>query len=309
MNFEEFLAQEDVVILDGGMSTALEEEGLTMSNPIWNAIGLVAAPKLVGEAHRKFFDAGANVVVTNTYFCSSWIFKDMGFTVEESQDYLRLACQIARKAREVSTGKQAKFIAGGVSCYGVQYSNLSEYTGAYDQPDDEYYAHHKERFDIFEEEGVDLLAIETIPNYRESLVLLDLLREYPDLKAYFSSTLSDPYHLGDGHPYADLQKKLEAHPQIIAYGTNCVKPDLVRPYLEKVSQTASKPLLAYPNGFGAYDPVIKEFTGDMVDFKTLFKEEAESWRQLGCRLIGGCCGSDAADIRVLAEIFHGEGDA
>lgn len=306
MNFEEFLDQEDVVILDGGMSTALEEEGLTMSNPVWNAIGLVAAPDLVRRAHRKFFDAGANLVVTDTYFCSSWIFKNMGFTVEESKDYLRLACRLAREARQASSADQEKFIAGGVSCYGVQYSNLSEYTGAYDQADEEYYAHHKERFDIFAEEEVDLLAIETIPNYRESLVLLDLLKEYPNMKAYFSSTLSDPDHLGDGHPYADLQARLEAHPQILAYGANCVKPELIRSFLEKVGQKETKALLAYPNGFGAYDPVKKEFTGDMVDFKELFTKEAETWRRLGCRLIGGCCGSDASDIKRLAEIFHGE---
>ena len=302
-NFEQYLKENDVVILDGGMSTALEEQGLTMSNPVWNGIGLIAAPKLVEKAHKEFLDAGANVIITDTYFCSSWIFRSLGFNTQESRDYLALAVDLARNAVAKSTGSQEKFVAGGISCYGVQFSNLSEYTGDYDVPDSEYRAHHKERMDVFVEKGVDLFAIETIPNFKESVVLLDLLKEYPDMKVYFSSTLSDSEHLGDGTPYSELQPLLEEHPQILAYGANCVKPELIKPFLEFAGKKAKKPFVAYPNGFGAYDPVAKEFTGEMVDFKKLFKDEAKEWKSLGCKLIGGCCGSDAADIKVLADVF------
>lgn len=303
MNFEQYLKENDHVILDGGMSTALEEKGLTMSNPVWNAIGLIAAPKLVEQAHIDFLNAGSNVIVTDTYFCSSWIFRSIGFDVEESKKYLELAVDLAKSAVKKSKGSQEKFVAGGISCYGVQYSNLSEYTGDYDVPDSEYRAHHKERMDIFSKKGVDLFAIETIPNFKESVVILDLLKEYPDMKAYFSSTLSDAEHLGDGTPYSELQKLLEEHDQILAYGANCVKPILIKPFLTNINKNAKKPFVAYPNGFGAYDPVAKEFIGEMLDFKKLFKDEAEEWKSLGCKLIGGCCGSDASDIAVLSSIF------
>lgn len=302
--FMDFFNETEVVVLDGGMSTSLENLGITMSNPVWNAAGLIAAPELVKKAHRLFFEAGSNVVITNSYFCSSWIFRSIGFDVNESKDYLALSVKLAQEAREEATGKQEKFVAGGISCYGVQFSNLSEYHGDYDVPDSEYKAYHKERMDIFYENGVDLFAIETIPNYKESLVLLDLLKEYPDMVAYFSSTLSDAEHLGDGTPYSELRPLLEDHPQIIAYGTNCVKPQIVEEYLEKYSKDAKKPFVAYPNGFNSYDPDKKEFTGPMVDFKQLFNEEALEWKNLGCKLIGGCCGSDWNDIEVLVEVFN-----
>lgn len=300
-DFKTYLEKSSVVILDGGMSTALEEKGLTMSNPVWNGIGLIAAPSLVKKAHQNFFEAGANICITNTYFCSSLTFQPLGFTRDEVKGYLQKSVQLVKAAREEAEADHEMFVGGSISCYGVHYSNLSEYTGDYTQTEAEYRKHHKEKFEVFSEEGVDLLVMEAIPNFEETKILLDMLTEYPNLIGYMSNTLDDGQHLGDGTPYAKLQPLLEDHPQIVAYGSNCVSPTIMDEFISYATKQATKPLVAYPNGFSEYDPVAKEFVGDMVDFDRLFTEKAEAWIKQGVKIIGGCCGCGTSPITSLKQ--------
>ena len=60
-------AKKGVVLLDGGMSTALEELGADLRCDLWTAKYLHEHPEQIVEAHKRFYTAGADVVITSSY--------------------------------------------------------------------------------------------------------------------------------------------------------------------------------------------------------------------------------------------------
>ena len=103
MNFSAFLKQ-NLVILDGGMGTLLQKAGLAPGElpERWN---LTHAAE-VTAIHRAYFDAGSNVVNTNTFGANI-----LKFSTDELDDIVRAAVENARAAAARSAGTQAKFIA------------------------------------------------------------------------------------------------------------------------------------------------------------------------------------------------------
>ena len=103
MNFRTFL-KDNLVILDGGMGTLLQKAGLMPGElpERWN----LTHPDEVTAIHRAYFDAGSNVVNTNTFGASL-----LKFSAEELDDIVRAAVENARRAARASTGEQAKFVA------------------------------------------------------------------------------------------------------------------------------------------------------------------------------------------------------
>ena len=103
MNFRTFL-QNNLVILDGGMGTLLQKAGLAPGElpERWN---LTHADE-VTAIHRAYFDAGSNVVNTNTFGANI-----LKFSTDELDDIIRAAVENARAAAAQSVGTQAKFVA------------------------------------------------------------------------------------------------------------------------------------------------------------------------------------------------------
>ena len=103
MNFRDFL-KDNVVILDGGMGTLLQARGLMPgeSPEKWN----ITHPDEICAIHRAYYEAGSNVVSTNTFGANL-----LRFTECELDEIVRCAFENAKKARLESTGGQEKFIA------------------------------------------------------------------------------------------------------------------------------------------------------------------------------------------------------
>ena len=103
MKITDFL-KENILILDGGMGTLLQERGLAIGElpERWS----ISHPEVITEIHRAYFDAGSNVVNTNTFGANSLKFSD-----EELDEIVRAAVDCARAAREQSSGEQEKWIA------------------------------------------------------------------------------------------------------------------------------------------------------------------------------------------------------
>ena len=119
----------------------------------------------------------------------------------------------------------------------------SEYRGNYGLSQTELVDFHRERLELLLEAGADLLAIETIPDITEIQALIELLAQHPKATAWLTVTLKDAHHLCDGTDLRVFQQLAESSEQIIAYGVNCVQPDLVLPALEYLKKNATKPLV------------------------------------------------------------------
>lgn len=303
MDFTEFLTNNPVV-LDGAMSTPLEKLGADTNNDLWTAKALIDNEELVYEVHKMYFEAGADLIITDTYQANVQAFEKVGYSEKEARNLIKKAVKIAQKARddyENRTGKH-NYIAGTIGPYGAYLANGSEYRGDYELSAEEYQQFHLPRIEELVNAGVDILAIETQPKLDEVLAILELLKEkYPQQKVYVSYTLSDDDTISDGTPLPRAIHALEDYSQVIAVGINCVKLELVEPALKNMKEITDKHLIVYPNSSAVYDP--KSKTWSQPKTSTTFEELIPNWYEAGARIIGGCCTTGPKEIKAVADFI------
>ena len=303
MDFTEFLTNHTVV-LDGAMSTPLERLGADTNNDLWTAKALIDNEELVYEVHKMYFEAGADLIITDTYQANIQAFEKVGYSEKEARNLIKKAVKIAQKARddyENRTGKH-NYIAGTIGPYGAYLANGSEYRGDYELSAEEYQQFHLPRIEELVNAGVDILAIETQPKLDEVLAILELLKEkYPQQKVYVSYTLSDDDTISDGTPLPRAIHALEDYSQVIAVGINCVKLELVEPALKNMKEITDKNLIVYPNSSAVYDP--KSKTWSQPKTSATFEELIPNWYEAGARIIGGCCTTGPKEIKAVADFI------
>ena len=283
------------MILDGGLSTQLELGGADLENTLWSASVLLDNPGAILAAHRAFVEAGADVLITASYQVSFEGFAARGLDAATAEAALRASVRIAREAA-AEAGREV-LVAASVGPYGAILADGSEYRGHYGLTHAELVAFHRRRIEILLEAEPDLLAIETIPSIAEAKALVEVLAGFPGARAWFAFTCVDGATIADGTPFAESVALVASSPQVIAVGVNCTSPEFVEELIEVARGVTSKPVVVYPNRGGGWDPGTKHWHGvegaDLLDL-------APAWRAAGASLIGGCCGTDAADIESLA---------
>ena len=303
MDFTEFLTNHTVV-LDGAMSTPLERLGADTNNDLWTAKALIDNKELVYEVHKMYFEAGADLIITDTYQANVQAFEKVGYSEKEARNLIKKAVKIAQKARddyENRTGKH-NYIAGTIGPYGAHLANGSEYRGDYELSAEEYQQFHLPRIEELVNAEVDILAIETQPKLDEVLAILELLKKkYPQQKVYVSYTLSDDDTISDGTPLPRAIHALEDYSQVIAVGINCVKLELVEPALKNMKEITDKHLIVYPNSSAVYDP--KSKTWSQPKTSATFEELIPNWYEAGARIIGGCCTTGPKEIKAVADFI------
>ena len=65
--FAQRVAQQQVVVIDGGLATQLEAQGCDIRNPLWSASVIESNPQAIVDAHRAYLDAGAEIIITASY--------------------------------------------------------------------------------------------------------------------------------------------------------------------------------------------------------------------------------------------------
>jgi homocysteine S-methyltransferase len=98
------------VIVDGGLSTALTEQGYDLSHKLWTARLIAEEPAALVRAHRTFLDAGAEVLITSSYQASVDGFVLNGATIDEARTLLQSTTDIARQA----VGDRSAVVAASV---------------------------------------------------------------------------------------------------------------------------------------------------------------------------------------------------
>ncbi|WON75777.1 homocysteine S-methyltransferase [Serratia sp. UGAL515B_01] len=298
------LADNRTLILDGALATELEARGCDLTDPLWSAKVLIENPQLIYQVHLDYFSAGAQCAITASYQATPQGFLARGLDEQQSLTLIAKSVQLAQQARSdylaLHPQTSPLLVAGSVGPYGAYLADGSEYRGDYHLPQEEMMAFHRPRINALAKAGVDLLACETLPSFAELLALLALLKEFPTLGAWFSFTLRDSQHLSDGTPLKNVVTVLEANPQALAIGINCIALENVASALQHFATLSKKPLLVYPNSGEQYDPVSKTWhqcdnqQGHLVG-------QIAGWQSTGARLIGGCCRTTPADIRAIVE--------
>ena len=289
MNFREYL-KEHIVILDGGMGTLLQAAGLLPGEhpERWN----LTHPEEIVRIQKAYFDAGSNVVATNTFGANI-----LRFSEDELEQIIAAAIQNAKQAREESRGTQEKFIALDIGPTG----KLLRPLGDLDFEDAVEVFAKTVRLGV--KYGADLIVIETMNDSYETKAALLAAKENSELPVIVTNAYGADEKLMTGASPAAMVAMLEGM-GADAIGANCsLGPAQLRGVAKALLSVASVPVVMKPN---AGLPVA-------VDGKTVFNVDAQSFAKEvasmvkdGVRVVGGCCGTTPAYIQALTDAIKDE---
>ena len=202
-------------------------------------------------------------------------------------------------------------VAASLGPYGAALANGAEFHGNYGfaSEREEYaalMAFHRERIEVLAATEADLLAFETVPSMLEARAIVEALAERSEKLpgeaasspgAWISFTCRDGKQTAHGELLRDCAAMLDAVPQVRAIGVNCTAPRLIAPLLAELRAGTGKPLAAYPNSGEGWDAVHRCWTGEQD--VAGFGELARTWYAAGAQLVGGCCRTGPAHVRMV----------
>jgi homocysteine S-methyltransferase len=277
------------MLLDGGLSTALERLGHNLNTSLWSGELLRTAPDQIEAAHRAFIDAGAQIIITSSYQISMDGCAKRGWTEQDVRDALLLSTELARSA---AAGTKT-LVAASVGPFGASLADGSEYRGNYGKSKAELKNFHRMRLQVLSEGQPDLLAIETIPEIKEAEAILELLHEQ-DIKIPFWVTFSckDDRHISSGEFFKDAVALVSGIVGAIGVGVNCTAPEFVTPLL--ASAKSRIPYVVYPNSGRTWNAENKEWEG--APASGFSEMQIFEWKERGAKVIGGCCSIGPEEI-------------
>ncbi len=294
--FTRRLATGAPVVLDGGLSNALEDAGADLSSRLWTARLLLDEPGRVADVHAAYFRSGAEVATTATYQASVPSLVDAGLTRTDAEALLTAGVGVAREVRdrEAAASGRELWVAASVGPYGAVLADGSEYTGRYGLTAAQLRDFHGPRLELLAAAGPDVLAVETVPDLDEAAVLVELLDDL-GLPAWLSYSV-DGDRTRAGQPLAEAYAALAGHPALVATGVNCSAPGDVLGALETARAATGLPGVAYPNRGEAWDDEAKAWSGSGAFDPAL----VPTWVEAGARLVGGCCRVGPVDVAAIA---------
>ncbi len=311
---------ERIILLDGAMGTLIQsykldeaafrgarfaEHDKTLSG--FSDVLSLTQPDIIGEIHRRFLDAGADIIETNTFTATSISMADYGLE-HLSKEVNVAAAQIARAVADQHTAKSGRkrFVAGSMGPTNKTASLSPDVSNpAYRAVTwDDLYEAYKLQAEGLIEGGVDLLFVETgfdTLNMKAGLAAVnDLNTErlsagLEALPVIASGTITDRSgRTLSGQTVEAFYYSVE-HANLFAVGLNCaLGAEEMRPHVEEISRIARVPVVCFPNAglpneMGEYDQTPAEMAAILESFADA------GWLNLA----GGCCGSRPDHIEAI----------
>lgn len=278
------LLQERLLCCDGGFGTALFKKGLGAGelSERWN----VSHPQDVVEIHRSFLDAGADIILANTFGANVYHYDE-----EEMEQVIRAGIACAKQA--VAESKKEAFVALDIGSTGKLLPPMGSL------PFDEAVESFAKMVRIGADAGADLVWIETMNDVYELKAAVVAARENCDLPVFATAVYDANARMLTGTSPESVVAMLEGL-GVAALGLNCgIGPDAAKTAVKVLSDYASVPLIVKPNAGLPH----------VVDGVTCFDVEPEdfaaSMEEIMCypgvRIVGGCCGTTPEHVRAAWE--------
>ena len=300
------LADGELVIIDGGMGSQLQAEGVPMDEVAWSARANLDQPDVVQRVHEEFIRAGAEVIIANTFAASRAGLEPAGLG-ERVTEANRNAMRAALQAREAAASRPVA-VAGSMSSFcpiamdaGALGNPLS--SPAAEDPRFPGLADFREQAGLLAAAGADLIALEMIDGQGYGRAALQAAAE-TGLPVWLGisparlddGTLGTLPELGDGDSLDDLLSAL-ADPSLAAVTVMHADPGLTLDAIETIRRHYAGPVGVYAET-GDWRPPNWVFDG-LTPGEYL--QQAITWAAHGAQLIGGCCGTGPGHIRALAD--------
>ena len=284
MNIRERLGKE-LLFLDGGMGTLLQAEGLAPGElpETWN----IEHPEKVEAIHRRYYEAGSDVVLANTFGANVCKFHDDRYTVEE---VIRAGIANAKRAGE-QIGKET-YVALDMGPTGKLLKPMG------DLDFDDAYEAFAEAVRYGEKYGADLIHIETMSDTYEVKAAILAAKENSSLPVFVTMIFDERGKLLTGGDVPSVVAMLEGL-RVDALGLNCgLGPKQMLPILNDLRRYTSLPIIVKPNaGLPKQKNGETYYDVEPDEFARIMQEVVKG----GACVIGGCCGTTPEHIEKLVE--------
>ncbi|WKK65763.1 homocysteine S-methyltransferase family protein [Lutimonas zeaxanthinifaciens] len=315
----EAILKERIMILDGAMGTMIQAykfteedyrgerfkdfEVLLKGN---NDLLSLTQPEAIKEIHRKYLEAGADIIETNTFSGTTIAMAD--YSMEDL--VYELNFESARLAKEAALEYTAKdpskprFVAGSMGPTNRTASMSPDVNdpGFRAVTFDELRVAYKQQGEALLDGGSDLLLVETVfdtLNAKAALFAIEEIKEERgiDVPIMLSGTITDASGRTLSGQTAEAFLISVSHIPLFTIGFNCaLGANLLQPHLEAIAPKtdiaiSAHPNAGLPNAFGEYDETPEQMAGQI---------EAYMERNL-VNIVGGCCGTTPEHIKAIAE--------
>ena len=279
--------KDHILIFDGAMGTMLQKEGLPIGdNP--EIFGIKNPHKLL-KIHKKYLEAGSNVLTTNTFGCNELKVNKLGYTVEE---VIERAVSIAKQAIEESDKSKPRFVALDIGPIGEMLEPMG--TLSFDRA----YEIFKRQAIQGEKSGADLIIIETMMDLYEAKAAVLAAKENTNLPVICTMTFDENGRSFTGCLPEAMVATIEGL-GVDALGVNCsLGPKQLLPIVKTITELANVPVIVQAN---AGLPVIKEGQAVYEMNDEEFFQGVKDFVDLGVSIIGGCCGTNETFIKKISD--------
>ncbi|NND61685.1 MAG: 5-methyltetrahydrofolate--homocysteine methyltransferase [Flavobacteriaceae bacterium] len=312
--------QQRILVLDGAMGTMLQRYNFTEEDfrgdrfkdfhkPLKgnNDLLSITQPEAIAEVHSKYFEAGADIVETNTFSGTTIAMADYdleNLVYEINFESAKIAKEVADKFTEQNPNKP-RFVAGAMGPTNKTASLSPDVNdpGYRAVTFDDLRIAYKQQAEALLDGGADLLLVETIfdtLNAKAALFAIEEVKEERqiDVPIMVSGTITDASGRTLSGQTAEAFLISVSHIPLLSVGFNCaLGAKQLTPHLEVVANRTNLAVSAYPNAglpnaFGEYDESPEQMAAQIEEY--LDKKLVN--------IIGGCCGTTPEHIKAIAEI-------
>lgn len=309
-----------ILVLDGATGTMLQQYNFSESDyrgdrfkdyPTSlkgnNDLLSLTQPEAIAEIHKKYLEAGADIIETNTFSGTSIAMAD--YNMEDLVYELNFeSAKIAKKVAEEFTKQnpdKPRYVAGSIGPTNKTASlspdvNKPEYRAI---TFEELRKSYKEQVEALIDGGVDVLLVETIfdtLNAKAALFAIEEVKEErnTDIPIMVSGTITDASGRTLSGQTVEAFLASISHIPLLSVGFNCaLGAEQLKPYVQRLSSktqfyTSAHPNAGLPNAFGEYDQSPEEMKNLIEDY---LKDGI-------INVIGGCCGTNPNHIKAIADV-------
>ncbi|MFJ7917639.1 MULTISPECIES: methionine synthase [unclassified Lysinibacillus] len=295
-----------ILILDGAMGTMLQNENLSAEDfggeeyDGCNENLVLTRPDVLEKVHRKYLEAGADIICTNTFGGTPLVLNeyDLGAKAEEIN---KRAVEIARKVvEELSTSDWPRFVAGAM---GPTTKTLSVTGGiTFDELEENFYVQAKSLI----EAGADVLLLETSQDMLNVKAgTLGISRAFKatekELPVMISGTIEPMGTTLAGQTIDAFYISIE-HIKPLSVGLNCATgPEFMTDHIRSLAELSTGYISCYPNAG------LPDEEGCYHESPESLSQKLKGFAEKGwLNIVGGCCGTTPAHIAAIREVLKGE---
>src|SRR5579875_1624278 len=295
-----------ILVLDGAMGTMLQQRHLTAEDFGGAALegcneNLVATrPDVILDVHRAYYEAGADVVETDTFGATAIVLAEYGLQ-DRAYDLNFTAAGLARQAAdEFSRPGRPRFVGGSMG----PTTKAISVTGGVTFP--QLVQNYYEQAKGLVEGGADLLLLETCQdtrNIKAGLLAVDQLgKELNYLIPTIVSGTIEPMGTMLAGQAADALYTSVSHAPLLALGLNCATgPEFMTDHIRSIHELATTRVSCYPNAG------LPDEEGKYQETPDRLSAQLERFIDHGwLNIVGGCCGTRPDHIRAMAQMAQGK---